>query len=367
MLAFVLLPAVVWVPLGIYLYHIAARFLTLFGVEKKSKLSVTLSLAAALLCAVWGWQLYDLGAVAILHFLAFSAVFDILRLLFRRKIKKEKTKKILDILYRSNVVVIFIVCLIFAYGAYNIKDVRKTEYRIETKKKAEDFKIVQISDLHMGTTMRVETLETYAKQIQDEEPDLLALTGDIFDENTTKEEMKEAVDVLKNIKTAYGIYYVFGNHDYNSYTNDPYYTKEELVQTLEENEIHVLEDEKAVPNQWLTVVGRTDASVDRAEIGDLMAQGDQDHFVLLLDHQPRGLEENKAAGIDLQLSGHTHAGQIWPTGQLGSLLGVTELNYGYQKDDNYQAIVSSGIGGWGYAIRTGGHSEYVVVEVSSVS
>ena len=131
MLAFVLLPAVVWVPLGIYLYHIAARFLTLFGVEKKSKLSVTLSLAAALLCAIWGWQLYGLGAVAILHFLAFSAVFDILRLLFRRKIKKEKTKKILDILYRSNVVVIFIVCLIFAYGAYNIKDVRKAEHLIE--------------------------------------------------------------------------------------------------------------------------------------------------------------------------------------------------------------------------------------------
>ena len=69
--------------------------------------------------------------------------------------------------------------------------------------------------------------------------------------------------------------------------------------------------------------------------------------MLLLDHQPRGLKENKKVGVDLSLSGHTHAGQIWPTGQLGELIGVTELNYGYRQDHNYQVIVSSGIGGWG--------------------
>ena len=69
--------------------------------------------------------------------------------------------------------------------------------------------------------------------------------------------------------------------------------------------------------------------------------------------------------IDLSLSGHTHAGQIWPTGQLGELIGVNELNYGYRQDGDYQVIVSSGIGGWGYPIRTGGHSEYVVITLNT--
>ena len=68
---------------------------------------------------------------------------------------------------------------------------------------------------------------------------------------------------------------------------------------------------------------------------------------------------------DLSLSGHTHAGQIWPTGQLGELIGVNELNYGYRQDGDYQVIVSSGIGGWGYSIRTGGHSEYVVITLNT--
>ena len=77
------------------------------------------------------------------------------------------------------------------------------------------------------------------------------------------------------------------------------------------------------------------------------------------------IKENKKAGVDLSLSGHTHAGQIWPTGQLGELIGVTELNYGHRQDGDYQVIVSSGIGGWGYPIRTGGHSEYVVITLNT--
>lgn len=67
----------------------------------------------------------------------------------------------------------------------------------------------------------------------------------------------------------------------------------------------------------------------------------------------------------MALSGHTHAGQIWPTGQLGELIGVTELNYGYRQEHNYQVIVSSGIDGCGYPIRTGGHSEYVVITLNT--
>ena len=83
----------------------------------------------------------------------------------------------------------------------------------------------------------------------------------------------------------------------------------------------------------------------------------------MLDHQPLGLNDNAATSVDLQISGHTHAGQIWPTGTLMQLMGISELNYGYKKIEDMDMIVTSGIGGWGYPIRTGKHCEYVIVDV----
>lgn len=70
-------------------------------------------------------------------------------------------------------------------------------------------------------------------------------------------------------------------------------------------------------------------------------------------------------GLMIQLSGHTHAGQIWPIGQLGQLTGIVEQNYGLKKIGDFHIIVSSGIAGWGYPIRTGGHSEYVIIDVKA--
>ena len=145
---------------------------------------------------------------------------------------------------------------------------------------------------------------------------------------------------------------------------DSFYTPEELCRVLTENGIQVLEDDIVEVTDNLTIVGRKDASVARSEMSELIFGVDKDAFVLLLEHQPVGLTENASLGVDLQLSGHTHAGQIWPTGQLSELAGVVELNYGWKKIDDFQVIVSSGIAGWGYPIRTGGHSEYVVITVS---
>lgn len=364
--AYLLLPALIWVPFGIYLYHIIVRFLSLFHIREKTAVSRILSLAVTLFCVSRGWMLYGLGAVVLFHFLAFSAGMEIVWQIGRRKIQKEKTKRRLQFVCKSSIVSLLLLAIVFAYGFYNIKDVRRTHYSVEAGEKAADgFRIVQISDLHMGTTMGTEELKTYCRQIEKEKPDLLALTGDIFDESTARSEMQEAARLLGGIQTTYGTYYIFGNHDYNLYTQTPYYTRDELKDTMEKEGIRVLEDEVTKAADWLTVIGRTDASLDRAEISSLMDQADSDSFFLLLDHQPEDLDENKAAGVNLQLSGHTHAGQIWPTGQLGSLFGVTELNYGYREDGAYHVIVSSGIGGWGYAIRTGGHSEYVVIDVNS--
>ena len=89
----------------------------------------------------------------------------------------------------------------------------------------------------------------------------------------------------------------------------------------------------------------------------------ENKFILLLDHQPSELEKNSELGYDLQLSGHTHKGQIWPVGLISELFNFNELEYGYKEIDDFKVIVSSGISGWNYPIRTGSKSEYVIIDI----
>ena len=157
---------------------------------------------------------------------------------------------------------------------------------------------------------------------------------------------------------------MYGNHDRAHYSQNPPFTEEELKTTIEYAGIKALKDEVVALNDEFTVIGRDDRSGTNRKSSQELLQGvDTNDFLLLLDHQPVELEDNEAAGYDLQLSGHTHAGQMWPVGPLTTLFGMVELNYGHRKQGDFQAIVTSGIAGWGYPLRTGKHSEYVMIKI----
>lgn len=362
---FFLLPLVVYLPVGIYFYFWFQRFFTLFPIRKK-RITRLLSLAVVLCMVAAGWRVYGFGAVVVLYFLACCLVMDLVGFFIRRLVKPGRALKRWDFLYRSGILSVLAVCTALIYGYFNIQDIVRAEYQIETSKDIDGSKkFVQISDLHMGTTFGVDKLKEICGEIDREEADMLLLTGDIFDEHTSREEMEAAAEALGGVDTTYGTFYVYGNHDYNHYSSAAYYTAEELRTELESAGIQVLEDETAPAGEQILVIGRHDASMreTRAELASLLPADCADKFLLLLDHQPVELEENESLGIDLQLSGHTHAGQIWPTGQIGEALGIVEKNYGLETMGEFHAIVSSGIAGWGYPVRTGGHSEYVVVTV----
>lgn len=366
MIGFMIMPIVVYIPAGIYLYHFFKRFLSLFPLREKKKLVSVFSVLFAVFCAVAGWRVYGFGAVIVLHFLLGSILMEGINFVVCRVVRERRGRNVWDIIFKSGIVSVLLTAVLMGYGYINMHQVRETTYTLHTSKTlTEDLRIAQISDLHMGTTMDVEKLAEYAAKIQEEKPDMLVLTGDIFDERTEKVQMEESVRVLAGITTRYGTYYVWGNHDPNQYVSTQKYSMDTLRSTLTASGIRVLEDEALQITPELAVVGRVDSSIDRdrESIGGLLSGIDRNSYIVLLDHRPVGLEENAAAGIDLQLSGHTHAGQIWPTGQLGELVGITEKNYGLETIDDFHAIVNSGIAGWGYAIRTGGHSEYVIVDV----
>ena len=132
--------------------------------------------------------------------------------------------------------------------------------------------------------------------------------------------------------------------------------------------LHRREDETTVINQEIALIGRADRggrNAKRKDISSLVKELNPEQEWIVLDHQPSEYKKAENTGCDMILSGHTHAGQIWPVGLFASLFHFDELNYGEQKQGNLDAIVTSGIAGWGYPIRTEKHSEYVVVNLIS--
>ena len=197
-------------------------------------------------------------------------------------------------------------------------------------------------------------------------PDAVILGGDIVDESATLEDVYECFEIFGRLESRCGTFYVYGNHDRQEYSveSERAYTERELADAIGSFGITVLRDEEVALSEEVTLVGREDRSSeesDRLTSAELLKDADRSKFIIVADHQPVETAENAAQGADLQVSGHTHAGQIFPLGVLIELSG--RLNYGEYKVDGMTAIVSSGTAGWGFPIRTQEHCEYVLIDI----
>lgn len=272
--------------------------------------------------------------------------------------------KIFNFTYKSGLLSILITGMIIAYGFYNMNNVVKTDVNFASSK-IDDLTIVQVTDLHMGITMSLDELQEYCDDMSALNPDILVLTGDIFDESTTRHEMEEATRILGSVETRLGSFYVYGNHDTQPYTQDRVFDGQIIRDEFEKYGVTVLNDEVTTVEN-VTIVGRADASFagtsNRKTTEDLLEGINKDNFILLLDHQSLELDYNQQQGVDLQLSGHTHGGQIWPAGILESLT-TTNLVYGSYEEGDFRAYTSSGIAGWGFPIKTGAPSEYAYITI----
>lgn len=270
-------------------------------------------------------------------------------------------------IYNSGIIPIILTGIFITYGCINAKNVIEKEYNIYTDKNIRNkgYKVNFISDLHFGTTMSNNELQKYCDNISQRNVDIAILGGDIVDENTTLKQMKDAFKILSSIKSNYGIVYVYGNHDKSRYAINPNYTEEELKEAISECRIKILEDDIYEINNELCIIGRKDRSdsEERKSAQDLVSEFNKDYYTIIVDHQPCEINENSENGYDLMVSGHTHFGQIWPLGHLMNLFKINEMNYGYERVGNMDIIVSSGMGGWGYPIRTEKKCEYLIINI----
>lgn len=217
-------------------------------------------------------------------------------------------------------------------------------------------RIVAISDLHLGYGIGKMEFEQWIDIINSENPDIVLIAGDIIDSSVKPLNEKGYADSFKKINAPLGVYTCLGNHEYIS-------GLKESLDFLKKTGIHVLRDEVALVDSSFYIIGRDDRSnQNRKPLKDLVEDLDKSKPIFMLDHQPYDLEETEAYGIDFQLSGHTHQGQVWPISLITKL--IYEIDHGFMKKGNSNIYVSSGIGIWGGKYRIGTQSEYVVIDVN---
>lgn len=265
--------------------------------------------------------------------------------------------------FYAGLIVILLTAGLVSYGIYNANQIKYVSYTVQTKAttSAADMKIVLVSDLHLGAVNSERNLVRIIQGINDLEPDLVCLAGDIFnDDYHALRNPAAAIDLFKSIKATYGVYACLGNHDGGS-------TFEEMLHFLEQSNIKVLNDEYVMIDERMVLIGRLDPSpirgfgeLKRKDMAETIASLATNIPVVVMDHTPSNLEQY-GPEIDLVLAGHTHRGQIFP----GSLFtkAIFVVDYGhYQKDaDSPHVIVTSGAGTWGMPMRIGTHSEIVSI------
>lgn len=254
-----------------------------------------------------------------------------------------------------------LICLfsIFYYGNINYKKKKRVELNIAINKPLKkNIKIVAISDLHLGYTINIKELNEWIQLINQEKADILLIPGDIIDNNVNPLYFYQLAPYFNKFHAPLGIYACLGNHEYISGIDSS-------IKFLEKTNVHLLRDSYVDIEGVFYLIGRDDKTNSRRKaLKEIIKNIDSSHPIILLDHQPYGLEESQKNGIDIQLSGHTHRGQVWPISWITDKL--YEVSHGYKKKGNTNIYVSSGIGIWGGKFRIGTQSEYVVINLSSI-
>lgn len=303
---------------------------------------------------------------------------DIIRLILKRHGKLSKSKLFSKRGYFINgIICLFIISSLCIYGVINAHKIRNTYYDININKSnyKSDMKVVLVSDLHIGYSIGIKDISNMVNLINKEDADLVIIAGDIYDNSFDGiQNPDEMIRILKSIKSKNGVYAVYGNHDVNEKTlagftfnyNEKKISLPEMDNLLEKSNIKLLRDETVLINDSLYLIGRRDASKpgdvkSRKSIEELIENIDKEKPIFLIDHQPRDLEKISNNGIDLDLSGHTHGGQLFPLNITMKLM--WKNGNGYKKYNNMNSIVTSGVGLYGPNMRIGTKAEVVTINV----
>lgn len=357
---------------------------------------------------------YWLGVL--LYMILIIVVADVVRLVLLHilHIDREKlcTPRVRRIVGRACMALILAVSVL---GVVNAGIVQTTPYEITVNKQAgkmDSLKVVLAADLHLGYNIGVRQMQKMVEKINEQDADLVVFAGDIFDnEWEAVEKPDEIAGILRGIHSKYGVYACYGNHDVEEpilagFTfggSESKQSNAEMDSFLEQANIKLLRDEGVLIDGSFYLYGRPDAqrpgaaaaaAAAGAEANEGTAQAtsaqtvsgqspqnqtagaseytrltpaeitqdmDKSKPILVIDHQPRELTELAAAGVDVDLCGHTHDGQMFPANIIVKL--TWKNSYGYLKEGQMHNIVTSGVGLFGPNMRVGTKAEICPIAI----
>jgi predicted MPP superfamily phosphohydrolase len=294
-----------------------------------------------------GHALYHIGSgwlIFVLYMVVFLACTDLIKV-FNHSFR-----------YGFQIALLLTTCLLL-YGYINYQHTKKQVINLVFNKPLLDgnrLKIVAISDLHLGFGSNINRLRKDIDQINAEKPDLILIAGDLID-NSIVPVIEQRLDKeLNRLHARLGIYMTPGNHEYIS-------GFDACRDFLQSTSIQLLRDSMMTLPCGLQIIGRDDYNNrNRLPASNWANLVDASKPIVIVDHQPQRLHEAQQIKADLQISGHTHNGQVIPIKFLTNYL--FELSYGYQKKDQTHYYVTSGLALWGPPLRIGSECEIVVFD-----
>ena len=255
------------------------------------------------------------------------------------------------------------VCLVLAYGFINGLFVRVRTINITLPKKEngpDSLNIAMASDIHLGAIVGKRRFGRIVQKINALNPDIILLPGDILDEDLAPVVHQNLGEGLKSLRAPLGVFACTGNHEYIGGIDN-------AVKYLGEHGVRLLRDEVILVNGAFWLAGREDRSIaqfsgrKRKTLPEILSAVDRRHPLILMDHQPFKLQDAADNDVDLQLSGHTHHGQLWPVNLITGR--IYEADYGYREKGSTHYYVSSGAGTWGPPLRVATSSEIVNIRL----
>ncbi len=311
------------------------------------------------LISLWIKPLAYYGSIW-LGVISISLTVFFIRILFLSFLRSEGFK------YYSTIGSIFLIAGLSIFSVYNaVRPEIIKEVIVKTSKLPQNirrFTIVQISDLHLNLLKPPRRLKEIVERVDSLNPDLVVITGDLIDADIGK--ISEICGILKSIKSKYGVYAITGNHEF-------YAGLDKFYAALSCADIIPLRNEHRIIAGAIEVVGIDDTEAERflhqkidfEKTFNTPVPVDHSKFVLFLAHRPDFFDKARKLGIDLQLSGHLHAGQIPPLDFIEVLFFKYPLGF-YQKSDG-AIYTTSGTGYWGPPMRLFSRSEIVKINIEN--
>lgn len=394
MLAFVIAPF--FIALLVFVYRRTLLHLKIYKIEELKLVGYLfgLILFGGFVCIILGFLLpkefflkrvLTQGGFYWLGFVLYFFISLFICLVVRSIIWIFRRNKGYDVMIARNITAAVIIVFTFSmsfYGIVNAHHLQVTNYEVTSNKESslDELNVVLISDLHLGYNVGIHEMNNMVNKINEQKPDVVILAGDIFDnEYEAIENPEEIVEALKGINAKYGKFATYGNHDieekilvgftftWSSEAKEKVQADPRMNQFVKDAGFKFLYDSYELIEDSVYIYGRPDGekinfgNKERIAAKDITNNLDKSKTIICVDHEPGELKDLAQAGVDIDLSGHTHNGQIWPGTLTINLL--WDNAYGLKQINNMTSIVTSGVGLFGVNMRTGCYPEIVNLKI----